>query len=739
LVAYDTPLGNYDYNDLVFVISGVDPVLSGDASDQGVLAVEGLDPGAADPRLVFTSIKLPNKSAETEAIGGQEFRDTASFTLRNDGAGVLNLLGVNVEGSDSPAFEIVSAPASIAPGASAEVVVRFIGLDTEQDRIAVRYAAELVIDTDAQTDAQARIALAGLAQNRSELGQEPSVEDVVWAFGYSSDMAQSQLRNGGRVETVGDEILAPYLTRLDSSKPVEVVQLAAFLRQNDVARLLTYAPTSALSTELFAQDDQQGQTVSPEGLVIGAGSTGEVASALIESDAPFGMRVAVDGRPTFAAWSDPEVNRLDPDFSGLVGSDRGHLIRYFEARDALGFVVPGVLIGLQDYIGGGNYDYNDTVFLVRNVQPYALTTEDSNGDGVVDTLQSDVDNDGVVDFFDFSPLPLQTAFTSDGSAWKVNATTGLEISAILFDAGGEGVAYHDETAGREDSTGFRPDESVEFSRGLVSVGYVDAGEWLEYTIDVAAAGDYALSLLMGTPFLDRSVVATFAKGGTVYETAEIDVPQTGGYKNFVETPDQIVWLEAGEQVLRVFFETDNQDLSQISLTPYEGDPLQSAFTPDGAPWVVNATTGAQISAILFDTGGQGLAYNDQTPARQDSTDFRPGDSVEFSRGLEAVGYVDAGEWLEYTIDVAAAGDYALSLLMGTPFYDRSVIATFAKGGSVYETAEIDVPRTGGYKNFADTPDQIVSLEAGEQVLRIFFETDDQDISQISLAPFDTFV
>ncbi len=157
------------------------------------------------------------------------------------------------------------------------------------------------------------IQLAGLAQFQSEGGEEPSVAQIVEAFGYSTDVAQGLLNNGGTVETVGDEVLLPYLQRLDGSQPIEVIQIAAFLQQTDVARLNVHDLQSSATTELFAQDDQQGQTVSPEGLVVGTGSTGGVASASIERDDPFGLYIAVDGKATFVSWSDPEANRLDPD------------------------------------------------------------------------------------------------------------------------------------------------------------------------------------------------------------------------------------------------------------------------------------------------------------------------------------------------------------------------------------------------------------------------------------------
>ena len=58
LVIQDYTGINYDYNDNMFVVSGITPVGTGKA-----LTITGLDDAAADDRLVFTNIDNPNTSA----------------------------------------------------------------------------------------------------------------------------------------------------------------------------------------------------------------------------------------------------------------------------------------------------------------------------------------------------------------------------------------------------------------------------------------------------------------------------------------------------------------------------------------------------------------------------------------------------------------------------------------------------------------------------------------------------
>lgn len=75
---------------------------------------------------------------------------------------------------------------------------------------------------------------------------------------------------------------------------MEVIQLAAFLNQGSVARLGVHGLGSAQATNLFANDDQQGQTVLPDQLVSGSASGANVARATINPTAPFGIYISVD-------------------------------------------------------------------------------------------------------------------------------------------------------------------------------------------------------------------------------------------------------------------------------------------------------------------------------------------------------------------------------------------------------------------------------------------------------------
>ena len=597
---------NYDYNDNLFVIEGVAPVGFGQH-----MVVTGLDDAAAGDRLVFTNIDTP-------ANASQAFRNEATFTITNDGAAALTIESVT---TGNPAFQIVGTPpTSIAAGASATVTVRFVGTHSGTSAGADLTESTLTIRSNDFAQGEKVIALAGLAQEFSENNSEPTVAQIVKALGYSTDIAQGDLANGGRVETIGNEVLMPYLERLDASKAVEVIQVAAFLNQGNVARLGFHGLASSQVTNLFANDDQQGQTVLPDQLVTGAGAGANVARGTINQSTPFGLYISVDGRPTYSSWTDPVANRIDPQFGQLVGDDQGHLIRFFEARDANGAVIAGTYIGIQDYPGAGNYDYNDHMFVIKNVKPHVLTgVNDANGDRINDALQNDSDRDGLVNFFDTT----NTAQTPFGGTAPLIGAAPVVIDATRFDLGGQGVAYNDTTANDEGGSQGR-NEGVDVVGNNQAVGYIAAGEWIEYTINVARAGVHTLTFAAASPDPGRTITASFEQNGATYVTAaSAAVVDTNNYTSFTATAPVQVNLAAGVQTVRLSFgggafDLDTFTIDRANVAPTVAQPLTGASATQGQffSYTVPASTFADVDgdALVYTVTGlpAGLSFNAAT-------------------------------------------------------------------------------------------------------------------------------
>ncbi|WP_052384029.1 carbohydrate-binding protein [Litchfieldella xinjiangensis] len=806
---------NYDYNDNMFVIEGVEPASGGE------ITIANLDGVPSDERLVMSRIENP-------ANANQQVHDEVVFTITNDGFANLEIASLEI--ADPSLFEIVgeSTDLVIPAGGSLNVTVRFIAQDTNT---ATLYESTLTINSNDGDEGQKVIQLAGLAQGQSESGQEPTVQDIVKAFGFSTDVAEGQMNQGGLVEANGDEILSPYFQRAEGSAPIKITQLAAYHTQGDVARLFIHDVDSRDLDEVLAHDEQDGQTLLPRTL-----NNGDLlTTTTLDRDDPFGFFAEISGRQGYISWSDPDANLYEDtiDAIGNPGTNLdwdqndGHLIRVYVARDGSGEVIPNTYIVIQDY-AGVNYDYNDNIFLLENVTTYDPTgAEDADGNGRVDIYDDD-DGDGVPNFLDDQAPVQQTAYNDSDTPWVVGSD-GLTLDAVNYDEGGQDVAYNDSSANQEGSD-FRGD-GVDIVGDGDAIGWIENGEWVEYTIEVAESGTYELSFLTALGAQNgsaRSITASFAQGDTAYATASpVAVGYTGGWSTFTQTDTVQVELEAGVQVVRLTFNGGSQDLASFSLAPVEtnsapevdnglndltatqdeafsytipaeafsdadGDALsytasglpagltlsptgvisgtptangsfevlvtasdgedsvetgftltieapvvvdgQTPFNDSGTPWAVG--NGITLDATVFDEGGEGISYSD-ADAEQLGSDFRDV-GVDIVGNGDAIGWVDEGEWVEYTLDVAEAGTYSLSFMSSTPENGRTITASVEQAGAFYTSSSpLAVPNTGSWTNFTQTEALELGLQAGEQVLRLTFNGGSQDLASFTLVPVET--
>ncbi len=153
------------------------------------------------------------------------------------------------------------------------------------------------------------------------------------------------------------------------------------------------------------------------------------------------------------------------------------------------------------------------------------------------------------EYFGFAAL----RFRISGTPYKgTPAAAPGQIEAEDFDNGGEGVAYHDLTAGNQGGF-YRTDVGVDIRQqpdGGVIIFNFQTGEWLEYTIQVATTGTYRLELLVSnqgwspTPRWHGEI-----DGATV--TSSIQAPNTGSWSTFQWAGPGGIALTAGQHVLRI--------------------------------------------------------------------------------------------------------------------------------------------------------------------------------------------
>jgi PKD repeat protein len=164
---------------------------------------------------------------------------------------------------------------------------------------------------------------------------------------------------------------------------------------------------------------------------------------------------------------------------------------------------------------------------------------------------------------------LGTAFTIPGI-----------VQAEFYDLGGEGVAYHDNEAANL-GVPFRSAEGVDIEAsndpgGGYNIGWIEDGEWVEYTINVPSDGMYSV--------IPR--IASVPGGGSLHIefngidlTGNINVPITGGWQFWQSLFIPDIYLNAGEQVMHVGFHNGQFNLNWIEILASTTDINESQESP----------------------------------------------------------------------------------------------------------------------------------------------------------------
>lgn len=167
------------------------------------------------------------------------------------------------------------------------------------------------------------------------------------------------------------------------------------------------------------------------------------------------------------------------------------------------------------------------------------------------------------------------------------------IEAEHYDNGGAGIAYSDTSSGNVFSSGYRTTEDVDVevcSEGGYNIGHSDPGEWLNYTVDVASAGDYEVRVRVAINNTDNDASAYRIEVEGIDVTGTVSFDGTGNWQSWTDASTTI-GLAEGEQVITLQLEGDANihrlefvALGTSNLTPVTSPtPLQltTYYTTDG--------------------------------------------------------------------------------------------------------------------------------------------------------------
>jgi hypothetical protein len=185
-------------------------------------------------------------------------------------------------------------------------------------------------------------------------------------------------------------------------------------------------------------------------------------------------------------------------------------------------------------------------------------------------------------YFDVNQLRVQTSAVQppvggSGSAGTPYSGTPVALPATLeaenFDRGGEGVGYHDRSAGNAGRV-YRTGEDVDLivSGDSAGGGYVvnnfQSGEWLAYTVSVASAGSYDFFARVANKY--KGTPAFHIEVDGVNVTGSIAAPRTSSWSRFVWAGKTGIPLSAGTHVLKFVSDAEYFDVNQLRVSASAG-------------------------------------------------------------------------------------------------------------------------------------------------------------------------
>jgi len=306
-----------------------------------------------------------------------------------------------------------------------------------------------------------------------------------------------------------------------------------------------------------------------------------------------------------------------------------------------------------------------------------------------------------------------------------------QVNAETFDNGGEGVSYHDTTVGNNGSQARNTDVDIETSsEGGYDIGWTAAGEWLNYTVNPAAGG-YTLQLRVASPS-GGALHVGFNGASNVWTS--VSVPATGGWQNWT-TVTIPVTLASGAQQMTIMFDAAGVNfryakaVANTTITPATAPP-----PPPSTGAYKSMSLPGKVEAEDFDNGGEGVGYHD-TSAGNNGSAYRATDvDIESaSEGSYDIGWTAAGEWLNYTVNVASAGAYTAQLRVASASGGQLHIG-FNGPSSVWTS--VTVPSTGGWQSWA-TVSVPVNLGAGAQKMTVLFDNGGVNFNYVNVVAGST--
>ncbi len=145
-----------------------------------------------------------------------------------------------------------------------------------------------------------------------------------------------------------------------------------------------------------------------------------------------------------------------------------------------------------------------------------------------------------------------------------------------------------------------------------------------------------------------------------------------------------------------------------------------------------ATLPGRVEAERYNLGGPNKGYKDLTPGNSGGQ-YRPYDGVDIEDSYDVGGgfnlaYVQAGEWVNYTVNVSASGFYDFTARLSSADVGTKKVILKVNGTSVGTFSFTDA---SGWQSWRNVALPRIKLNAGTHTLQLFFETAGMNVNYFS--------
>jgi uncharacterized protein involved in high-affinity Fe2+ transport len=313
------------------------------------------------------------------------------------------------------------------------------------------------------------------------------------------------------------------------------------------------------------------------------------------------------------------------------------------------------------------------------------------------------------------------------------------VFAENYDTGRQVVAYNVTSVNGTDN-GYRSDgvdlEATTDTGGPANdLGWTAAGQWFKYTVNVQTAGTYTVGLRIAAPSAVTDGLHIDNSAGTNL-SGSVSIPATGGYQTWT-TITTTVTLPAGTQTLTVDQDNGGWNINFFAFglnSSGGGGTGGTGGSGTDAPYGgTAAAVPGNVLAENYDTGGQGVAYNvtsvngSDNAYRSDGVDLET--TTDTGGGANDLGWTAAGQWFNYTVNVATAGTYTVGVRLAAPSAVADGLHIDNSAGTNL-SGNINVPATGGWQTWT-TVTATVTLPAGTQTLTVDQDNTGWNINYLS--------